>query len=84
MLIFLSCFIHRRFDEIAMASAVNHYICSFTEHALRVTDIVSGHGLSNSIMISSSEDRTCKVNLVFTLWLLHRNNQLRVTLIDTI
>ena len=37
------------------------FIFSFQEHTLRVTDIVSGYGLCNSIIISSSEDRTCKV-----------------------
>lgn len=37
------------------------FLYSFQEHMLRVTDIVSGYGLCNSIAISSSEDRTCKV-----------------------
>ncbi|XP_074578925.1 protein ROOT INITIATION DEFECTIVE 3-like [Curcuma longa] len=59
------------FDDIAMASAGNHYIYSFTEHSLGVTDIVSGHGLSNSIIISSSKDRTCKV------WSLSKGELLR-------
>ncbi|XP_074561760.1 protein ROOT INITIATION DEFECTIVE 3-like [Curcuma longa] len=59
------------FDDIAMASAGNHYIYSFAEHSLGVTDIVSGHGLSNSIIISSSKDRTCKV------WSLSKGELLR-------
>ncbi|CAL9754434.1 unnamed protein product, partial [Musa acuminata subsp. burmannicoides] len=37
------------------------YRYSFSEHALRVTDVVTGHGLCNSIIISTSEDRTNKV-----------------------
>ncbi|XP_074557430.1 protein ROOT INITIATION DEFECTIVE 3-like isoform X2 [Curcuma longa] len=46
-------------------------ISGFPEHSLGVTDIVSGHGLSNSIIISSSKDRTCKV------WSLSKGELLR-------
>ncbi|CAL9754429.1 unnamed protein product [Musa acuminata subsp. burmannicoides] len=48
------------FDDMAKASGVL-YRYSFSEHALRVTDVVTGHGLCNSIIISTSEDRTNKV-----------------------
>lgn len=51
----------RMFDDMAKASAGVLYRYSFSEHSLRVTDVVTGHGLCNSIIISSSEDRTCKV-----------------------
>ncbi|XP_042373621.1 protein ROOT INITIATION DEFECTIVE 3-like [Zingiber officinale] len=66
------------FDDIAMASAANHYIYSFSEHSLGVTDIVSGHGLSNSIIISSSQDRTCKV------WSLSKGELLRNILFPSV
>ncbi|WOL13512.1 hypothetical protein Cni_G22282 [Canna indica] len=49
------------FDDIAMSAGSDQFRFSFSEHALRVMDIVSGHGLCNSIVISSSEDRTCKI-----------------------
>ncbi|XP_078171355.1 protein ROOT INITIATION DEFECTIVE 3-like [Carex rostrata] len=48
------------FDVLKAQSGLS-YLYSWTEHALRVTDIVVGRGLSNSIIISSSEDRTCKI-----------------------
>ncbi|XP_078443774.1 transducin/WD40 repeat-like superfamily protein isoform X2 [Wolffia australiana] len=48
------------------------FLFSFQEHALRITDIVSGFGSSNSILISSSEDRTCKV------WSLSKGKQIRL------
>ncbi|KAJ3693328.1 hypothetical protein LUZ60_008808 [Juncus effusus] len=49
------------FDNVRKGESGSLYLYSFTEHALRVTDLVSGTGLSNSIAISSSEDRTCKI-----------------------
>ncbi|CAL9754426.1 unnamed protein product [Musa acuminata subsp. burmannicoides] len=49
------------FDDMAKASARVLYRYSFSEHALRVTDVVTRHGLCNSIIISTSEDRICKV-----------------------
>jgi hypothetical protein len=57
-------FQNRIFDALKAQSGLS-YLYSFTEHALRVTDIVVGRGLSNSILISSSEDHTCKVQLIF-------------------
>lgn len=41
--------------------ATHLYEHSFTGHALRVTDVVIGYGGSNAIIVSASEDRTCKV-----------------------
>ena len=52
---------NRMFDDMGKETARNLYKYSFFEHTLRVTDVVCGHGLCNSIIISSSEDRTCKV-----------------------
>ncbi|CAL9090871.1 unnamed protein product [Musa acuminata var. zebrina] len=49
------------FDDMAKASAGVLYRYSFLEHALCVTDVVTGHGLCNSIIISTSEDQTCKI-----------------------
>lgn len=37
------------------------YEHNFSEHTLRVTDIVVGYGGSNAIIVSASTDRTCKV-----------------------
>lgn len=33
----------------------------FSEHTLSVTDVVVGYGGGNAIIVSASEDRTCKV-----------------------
>ncbi|KAK6160688.1 hypothetical protein DH2020_004069 [Rehmannia glutinosa] len=44
---------------------------SFHEHSLRVTDVKTGYGGSNAIIVSASEDRTCKV------WSLSRGKLLR-------
>ncbi|XP_075484532.1 uncharacterized protein LOC142524425 isoform X2 [Primulina tabacum] len=33
---------------------------SFHEHSLKFTDIKTGHGEYNAIIVSASEDRTCK------------------------
>lgn len=49
------------FDSMAAAESGRLYIYSFSEHIFPVTDIVSGHGLCNSIVVSSSMDKTCKV-----------------------
>lgn len=55
---------YRMFDDIGKEAASSLYKYSFSEHTLRVTDVVCGHGLCNSIIISSSMDRTCKVRSV--------------------
>ncbi|XP_059636428.1 protein ROOT INITIATION DEFECTIVE 3 [Cornus florida] len=49
------------FDDAGREEARHLYEYSFTEHTLRVTDIVTGYGGSNAIIVSASEDRTCKV-----------------------
>ncbi|CAH1454402.1 unnamed protein product [Lactuca virosa] len=59
------------FDEEGQQRAGHLYEYSFTGHALPVTDIVTGYGGSNAIILSSSLDRTCKV------WSLARGTLLR-------
>lgn len=59
-LIFLH-FVIRIFDEERQQRAGHLYEYSFSEHALPVTDIVTGYGGSNAIIVSASQDRTCKV-----------------------
>ncbi|MED6158808.1 hypothetical protein PIB30_036221 [Stylosanthes scabra] len=49
------------FDDLRSQEASQLYEHSFTGHALRVTDVVIGYGGSNAIIVSASEDRTCKV-----------------------
>lgn len=49
------------FDDIAREEARHPYVHSFLEHTLSITDVKSGHGGSNAVIISASEDRTCKV-----------------------
>ncbi|MQL82931.1 hypothetical protein Taro_015427 [Colocasia esculenta] len=61
----------RVFDERENSVVKHPYHYSFQEHTLRVTDVVSGYGLCNSIVISSSEDHTCKV------WSLSKGKLLR-------
>ncbi|XP_026394579.1 protein ROOT INITIATION DEFECTIVE 3-like [Papaver somniferum] len=59
------------FDDIGRTAATHLYEHNFSEHTLKVTDIVTGHGGCNAIIISSSEDRTCKV------WSLSKGKLLR-------
>ncbi|KAL9274675.1 ROOT INITIATION DEFECTIVE 3-like protein, partial [Drosera capensis] len=59
------------FDEIGKAEAKHLYEHSFTEHTLKVTTVVVGYGGCNSLIVSASEDRTCKV------WSLSRGKILR-------
>ncbi|KAK8966380.1 Protein SPA1-RELATED 4 [Platanthera guangdongensis] len=59
------------FDDTMKESGEDIYMYSFLEHVLRVTSVISGHGLCNSIIISSSEDRTCKI------WSLSKGSLLR-------
>ncbi|GMG98710.1 hypothetical protein Nepgr_000550 [Nepenthes gracilis] len=59
------------FDKIGRAEAKHLYEHSFSEHTLRVTDVVAGYGGSNAIIVSASEDRTCKV------WSLSKGRLLR-------
>ncbi|RVW40531.1 Protein ROOT initiation defective 3 [Vitis vinifera] len=48
------------FDDLRREEAGHLYEHSFSEHTLRVTDIVTGYGGGNAIIVSASEDRTCK------------------------
>ncbi|KAK1554006.1 hypothetical protein Q3G72_006528 [Acer saccharum] len=48
-------------DDYESQRASHLYEYSLTEHTLCVTDIVIGQGGYNAIIISASEDRTCKV-----------------------
>ncbi|RDX70085.1 Protein ROOT INITIATION DEFECTIVE 3, partial [Mucuna pruriens] len=59
------------FDDLRSQQANNLYEYSFSEHTLSVTDIVIGYGGCNAIIVSASEDRTCKV------WSLSRGTLLR-------
>ncbi|XP_068500892.1 protein ROOT INITIATION DEFECTIVE 3-like [Phaseolus vulgaris] len=59
------------FDEFRGQQANNLYEYSFSGHTLRVTDVVIGNGGCNAIIVSASEDRTCKV------WSLSRGTLLR-------
>ncbi|KAG2663648.1 hypothetical protein I3760_16G042900 [Carya illinoinensis] len=59
------------FDDIRQQEASHLYEHNFSEHTLRVTDIVTGYGGCNAIIVSASEDRTCKV------WSLSKGKLLR-------
>ncbi|TKY65025.1 ROOT INITIATION DEFECTIVE 3 protein [Spatholobus suberectus] len=59
------------FDDLRSQQMSNLYEYSFSEHTLRVTDVVIGNGGCNAIIVSASEDRTCKV------WSLSRGMLLR-------
>lgn len=52
---------YRLFDDLGDTMANHSYELSFSEHTLPLTDIVSGYGGGGSIIVSSSEDRACKV-----------------------
>jgi len=60
------CFF-RMFDDVRREESRHPYVHSFLEHTLRITDVKSGHGGSNAVIISSSEDRTCKVRYAFDI-----------------
>ncbi|KAB1220216.1 Protein ROOT INITIATION DEFECTIVE 3 [Morella rubra] len=59
------------FDDIRQKEANHLYEHNFSEHTLRVTDIMTGYGGCNAIIVSASEDRTCKV------WSLSKGKLLR-------
>ncbi|PSS35841.1 Protein ROOT INITIATION DEFECTIVE like, partial [Actinidia chinensis var. chinensis] len=59
------------FDDMRREQARHLYEYSFSEHTLRVTDIATGYGGCNAIIVSTSEDRTCKV------WSLSKGKLLR-------
>lgn len=50
------------FDDARREEARHLYEYSFHEHSLKVTDIKTGYGKGNAIIVSASEDRTCKVH----------------------
>lgn len=54
-------FSFRIFDDARREETRNLFEYSFHEHSLRVTDIKTGYGGCNAIVVSASEDRTCKV-----------------------
>lgn len=59
------------FDDYLREQASHPYEHSFSEHTLCITDIVAGYGGCNAIIVSASEDRTCKV------WSLSKGKLLR-------
>ncbi|KAI4339839.1 hypothetical protein MLD38_024736 [Melastoma candidum] len=66
------------FDDLRRQEAKHLYVHNFTGHNLRVTDVICGYGGSNSIIISASEDRTCKV------WSLSKGILLRSVLFPSV
>lgn len=59
------------FDDLRSRDAKNLFEYSFQDHSLRITDVVIGYGGCNAIIVSASDDRTCKV------WSLSRGTLLR-------
>ncbi|XP_059453662.1 protein ROOT INITIATION DEFECTIVE 3 [Corylus avellana] len=59
------------FDDVRRKQADHLYEHNFSEHTLPVTDLVTGYGGCNAIIVSASEDRTCKV------WSLSKGKLLR-------
>ncbi|EXB71793.1 WD repeat-containing protein 18 [Morus notabilis] len=59
------------FDDYLREQASHPYVHSFSEHTLCITDIIAGYGGCNAIIVSASEDRTCKV------WSLSKGKLLR-------
>ncbi|KAL9224803.1 hypothetical protein vseg_000804 [Gypsophila vaccaria] len=49
------------FDDIRREQSRHSYVHSFMQHTSHVTDVKIGHGGSNAVLISASEDRTCKI-----------------------
>ncbi|WCJ35436.1 Transducin/WD40 repeat-like superfamily protein [Euphorbia peplus] len=49
------------FDDQQAEPTSQLFLHSFSGHTLRVTDVVIGYGGDNALIISASEDRTCKV-----------------------
>lgn len=49
------------FDDYQKQRGSHLYEHSFTQHTMPITDIVMGYGGCNAIIVSASEDRTCKV-----------------------
>ncbi|KDP41720.1 hypothetical protein JCGZ_16127 [Jatropha curcas] len=66
------------FDDYQTQQASHLYDYSFSEHTLSVTDLVTGYGGGNAIVVSASEDRTCKV------WSLSKGILLRTVVFPSI
>ncbi|XP_058756704.1 protein ROOT INITIATION DEFECTIVE 3-like [Vicia villosa] len=49
------------FDDVRRREASQIYEYSFSDHTLCVNDVVIGSGGCNAIIVSASDDRTCKV-----------------------
>lgn len=54
-------FFSRIFDDFRRQQRSQLYEHDFTGHALCVTDVVTGYGGGNAIIVSASLDRRCKV-----------------------
>ncbi|CAO2821522.1 unnamed protein product [Amaranthus hypochondriacus] len=54
------------FDDARRKKARHDFVYSFQDHSLPVTDVKLSHGGSNAVIISASEDRTCKVRSLAT------------------
>nr|GEW31078.1 protein root initiation defective 3 [Tanacetum cinerariifolium] len=68
----------RIFDEERQQRAGNLFKYSFSNHVLPITDIVTGYGGSNIIIVSASQDRTFKV------WSLAKGTMLRNTVFSLV
>lgn len=58
----------RLFDDLRSRDANNLFEYSFQDHSLRITDVVIGYGGCNAVIVSASDDRTCKVSLTLSVW----------------
>lgn len=54
----------RLFDDIWRLETTHLYLHDFKGHARRVTDVLLGYGGCNALIVSASEDQTCKVHLL--------------------
>ncbi|KAL5992847.1 hypothetical protein ACLOJK_013766 [Asimina triloba] len=72
------------FDTEKEMAGETLYEHSFSEHSLRVTNVVAGYGGCNAIIVSSSEDRTCKVRDVLQVWSLSKGKLLRSVVFPSI
>lgn len=61
----MSNYMIRIFDDQRRDEAKYLYECGFSEHTLKVTDVVAGYGGCSAIIVSPSDDRTCKVCYFF-------------------
>lgn len=60
--------VHRIFDDVRRREASQIYEYSFSDHTLCVNDVVIGSGGCNAIIVSASDDRTCKVCFTVFMW----------------